>query len=158
MVMYKETDSNVKGGFLSIIVFGVVLVVFYEIFSIINILPIIKDLIFMGISVCFVLWFMKYRLSSYDYELKDEEIIITENLGNRVRGQAIISYSSVNLFTDADKGKNCETKIMCASRKNRYMILFDIDGKEKKIIFAPSEKFVELLNEKIILHQGGIER
>ena len=159
MVMYKETDSNLKGGFLSIIVFGVVLVAVYEIFSVVNIFPIIKDLIFMGVAVCFVIWFMKYRLSSYDYELKDEEIIITENLGNRVRGQAIISYASIKLFTDINHSEkiNCETKIMCTSKKNRHIILFDIDSKDKKIIFAPSEKFVELLNEKIILHQGGIK-
>ena len=154
MVMYKETDSNLKGGFSGIIVFGIVLVAVYEIFSMVNIYPAIKDLLFMGVAVCFVLWFMKYRLSSYDYELKDEEIIITENLGNRVRGQAVISYASIRLFADINHSEkdNCKTKIMCASKNNRHIILFDIDGDEKKIIIAPSEKFVKLLNEKLSLH------
>lgn len=150
--MYKETDKK-NAGFSVIAAFVVIAVVWHLILSILPILTIIKDAAFMVVMVAFVLILIKRYLTAYEYELTDERIIITAWLGDRERARAEAEYSAIKLFCASDderlKSVNVIGQTLCAKTKNRYALVFDTEVGCAKVIFAPSEELVSLLNDKL---------
>ena len=148
--MYKEVNNNKSNIFGLIIVFVVSLAIVYSILSYIPIFPLAKDIFVLVIMGLFVIYLLKNRLSSYEYELCDEQIIISTILGNRISGQAQIKYSGIELFCEEQKCDiQCETKTFCTSNSRKYAIVFTGEKGKIKIIFAPTDKLVSLLKDKI---------
>lgn len=151
--MYKETNSNSKKIFWKIVLFLIVMTIFY---CGVNLPILARDVIFTAFAVWFVMYLIKNHLTTYDYELFEDKIVITAHLGERIRGQAVAMYCAIKLFDleKSEKIKNikCPCQILCASGKEKYAIVFENDNGKNKVVFAPSEQLAGMLKEKIELH------
>lgn len=151
--MYKEINKNPKKIFWKIILFLVVMTVFY---CGVNLPILARDVIFTAFAVWFVVYLIKNYLTVYEYELFEDKVVITAHLGDRIRGQAVAEYGAIKIFdlnsSNEIKNIKCPTQKLCTSGKIKYAIVFESENGENKVIFAPGEQFVKILEDKIKHH------
>ncbi len=160
--MYKETNSKNTGGFKMIIAFVLLVAVLRILLNILPVFQILKDVAFMAVLVAFVYILIKRYMCSYEYELTDEELAISTQLGGRERARTEIAYNAIELFLPADDEKikscNAKTLTLCTQTDNKYAIVFDTADGKVKVVFAPSDKMVSLIENKIYsAAQGGVK-
>lgn len=151
--MYRETNSRKTGGILIIIAFVVLVAVLNIVLGMIPVLPVLKDVAFIAVMVAFVLLLIKRYLCAYEYELGENHLTITTYLGGRERACAEIEYTAIECFCHADDEKlklyDARARMFYAESHNKYAIVFDAAEGKTKIIFAPSEHMVSLIENKI---------
>ena len=160
--MYKETNSKNTGGFKMIIAFVLLVAVLRILLNILPVFQILKDVAFMAVLVAFVYILIKRFMCSYEYELTDEELVISTQLGGRERARTEIAYNAIELFLPADDEKikscNAKTLTLCTQTDNKYAIVFDTADGNVKVVFAPSDKLISLIENKIYsATQGGVK-
>lgn len=150
--MYKETNSA-KASMLVIISFVLLAFALKIVLAIIPVYQLIKDIVFMGVLVAFVLVFMKRYMSSYEYTLGEEYFIFSTILGNRERSHAEIDYCDIEYFGKADdkifdeyRGEVCK---LYADKSEKYAMIVNRSESKVEIVFAPSEKMAEGIKDKI---------
>lgn len=150
--MYKEKDER-KTGFSVVLVFVIGIVVLHTVIYCLPMLAIIKDVSFMAVMVASVLVLIKRYLTSYEYELTEEKIIIRAILGGRERGTAEISFDGIECFDLADsegiKSISGETRVMCTGKGKRYALATSTEAGSVKIVFAPSDRLAEMIKNKL---------
>ena len=155
--MYKETDSR-KVSFGVIILFVVIAFITHTVLGFLPIPNVIKDIFFMAVMVAFVYILIKKYLTAYEYELTDDKIIITARIGNIERARAEAEYDAIECFCSCNderlKQYDFKGQTLCTRKENNYALVFDTELNKTKIIFAPTEKFVSLLSDK--MNQGGV--
>ena len=155
--MYKETDSR-KVSFGVIILFVVIAFITHTVLGFLPIPNVIKDIFFMAVMVAFVYILIKKYLTAYEYELTDDKIIITARIGNIERARAEAEYDAIECFCSSNderlKQYDFKGQTLCTRKENNYALVFDTELNKTKIIFAPTEKFVSLLSDK--MNQGGV--
>lgn len=160
--MYKETNSKNTGGFKIIIAFVLLVAALRIVLSILPAFQLLKDVAYMAVLVAFVFILIKRYMCSYEYELTDEALVISTQLGGRERARTEIVYSAIELFLPADdeKIKSCSAKTLtlCTQTDNKYAIVFDAEVGKVKVVFAPSDNLVSLIENKIYsAAQGGVK-
>lgn len=157
--MYKEINSRKTGGMGIIIAFVALVAALQFVLGILPVLQIIKDAAYMVALVAFVFLLIKRYLSSYEYELTEEQIVITTQLGGRERSRVEIEYSAIECFCPADdeklKNYNARARMLCTQANDKYAMIFDTAEGKVKVIFAPSEHMVSLIENK--LHSAAKE-
>lgn len=150
--MYKEKDER-KTGFSVVLVFVIGIVVLHTVIYCLPVLAIIKDVSFMAVMVAAVLMLIKRYLTSYEYELTDEKIIIRAILGGRERGTAEIGFDGIECFdlagSERIKEIKGEARVMCTRKEKRYALAATTETGTVKIVFAPSEKLAEMIKNKL---------
>lgn len=160
--MYKETNSKNTGGLKIIIAFILIVAVLRIVLNILPVFQILKDVAYMAVLVAFVFILIKRYLCSYEYELTDKELVISTQLGGRERARNEISYSAIELFLPVNDEKiklsNAKTLTLCTQTDNKYAIVFDTADGKVKVVFAPSDKLISLIENKIYsAAQGGVK-
>ncbi len=160
--MYKETNSKNTGGFKIIIVFVLLVAALRIVLSILPVFQILKDIAYMAVLVAFVYILIKRFMCSYEYELTDDVIIISTQLGGRERARTEIEYSTIELFLPVNDEKikscNARTLTLCTQTDNKYAIVFDTADGKVKVVVAPSDKLISLIENKIYsAAQGGVK-
>lgn len=150
--MYKEKNSA-KASLLVIIFFVFLALTLNVVLGFIPVYQIIKDVTFMGVLVAFVLVFIKRYMSSYEYILEDEYMVFSTMLGDRERSRAEVGYGDIECFGKATDEKLAEYKAetckFYADKSEKYAMIVNGEPGKVKIIFAPTPKLVEMINEKI---------
>ncbi len=151
--MYKEINSKKTGGIGIIIAFIALVAVLRFVLGILPVLQIIKDVAYMAVLVAFVFLLIKRYLCSYEYELTEEQIVITTQLGGRERSRVEVEYSAIECFCPADdeklKGYNARVRMLCTQTNDKYAMIFDTSEGKVKVIFAPTEHMVSLIENKL---------
>ncbi len=160
--MYKETDSKNTGGLKIIIAFVLLVFVVRMVLAILPVFQLLKDVAYMVVLVSFVFILIKRYMCSYEYELTEDALIITTQLGGRERAHTEILYDTIELFLPEDdeklKSVNAQTRTLCTRADNKYAVVFNMAEAKVKVLFAPSDKMVSLLENKIhSAARGGAE-
>ena len=160
--MYKETNSKSVGGISIIIDFVLLVVALRIVLSILPVFQLLKDIAYMAVLVAFVFILIKRYMCTYEYELTEDELVITTQLGGRERARAQIPYIAVECFLPADdekiKSYNARTQTLCTHTDNKYAVVFNAADGKVKVIFAPSEKMISLIENKLYsAAQGGLK-
>ncbi len=160
--MYKETNSKRAGGMRILIAFVLLVVALRIVLIILPVFQLLKDVAYMAALVAFVVILIKRYMCTYEYELAEDELIFTTQLGGRERARAKIPYSAIECFLPADDEKiklcNARTQTLCTQSDNKYAVVFGAADGKVKVIFAPSEKMVSLIENKLYsAAQGGLK-
>ncbi len=150
--MYKETNSADVG--LGTIVVFVAAVVFLR--TALNILPtppLANDIVYITVIAAYVLLLIKRYLCTYEYTLTAGQLIITTQLGGRERGRVEADLGAIVCFCPADderlKSYNAKAQTLCTRKGSKYAVILDTDEGRVKLIFAPTENMVTLIQSKL---------
>lgn len=150
--MYKETNSK-KAGAGIIIAFVVLVAALRFVLGVLPVIQLIKDIAYMAALVAFVFILIKRYLCTYEYILTDDELVITTQLGGREGARAEIPYDAIECLLPANderiKTYNAKAQILCTQSDNKYAAVLGTANGKAKIIFAPSEHMVSLIENKL---------
>lgn len=151
--MYKEINKR-KNNFAFILAF--VLCFLFFAYIVIRFLPVaqlLKDIVLLGVLAWFVLVFINRFLAEYEYELAEDRIIFRMKTGGRERNVIVADICDLMLLCRANderlKDFKVSSKIMCTAIKTEYAALFKDNETFLKVVFAPSEKMLGLIEQKM---------
>lgn len=156
--MYQEISKRDSLSVLNtILLIGIALaliIVFNIISSLINISSTLTDILSLILPVIFTFYIIKKYIVAYKYTIISDDFIIQEMIGSKEKILINININQIIKFTIADKKDNeqyfSKRKMYNGVNKdNLYNIVFKEDDRKKLVIIQPSDKLINLLEEKM---------
>lgn len=151
--MYKEVSKPKINPFLALIA---VIVLIFAVMTLSNnfIYPHSKmladtvNMLFFGFSVYF---YMRFFVNSFEYRFENNSFSVTR-LGNKNNPQLLFSVTALdikNFGPYTKKAKNGSLLNYCGDFKknNRYSFNVNINDKDYTVVFQPSKKLIDMINE-----------
>lgn len=147
---YNEINRQDGAPSRATFAFLLVAVVVYLFIGAFPIPLLVRDIVLMAALVIFVSAYIKGHITEYEYVYDEDILTINSILGGRVKSTMNFDINNIVSFRREYDPKVKPQHILCVADSRRYTAVFRDGDSTTRVVFAPSDVLVDIIDDRIM--------